>query len=256
MIHVQGSRLDIPRLEQAIGMLQTTSPLLPILASLDAARRQMAIDGPSLLARTIALARQARNSLRQVPGLAVIDDRSLGLSRDHYDPTRLLVDVQGLGLSGFEVESILRERFRIAPEMSDAATVLFLVTIGDNPDSIARLLHALESIATDDRSGPVVRTAPQHACADVLAPGRQVMTPRQAWFASQRTVPIASAIGEVSAEVITVYPPGIPILMPGEVITRDQLAYLAACARSGAHITGAADPALSSIRIVAGTPAQ
>jgi arginine/lysine/ornithine decarboxylase len=82
------------------------------------------------------------------------------------------------------------------------------------------------------------------------------MTPRQAFFALQRTVPIAAAIGEVSAEVVTVYPPGIPILMPGEVITSAQLDYLAACVRSGARITGATDPGLGSIRIVAGSPAQ
>ncbi|GIW03409.1 MAG: hypothetical protein KatS3mg059_0029 [Thermomicrobiales bacterium] len=159
-----------------------------------------------------------------------------------------------LACPAFEVEAFLRERFHIVPEMSDLLSIKCLITIGDTPASIDRLVHAFAAIATDyGRQGARGRNglgAHLRSSGAVLAPGQQAMSPREAFFAPSRAIPLAQAAGEISAELVIPYPPGIPVLAPGDIISPEKLEYLAYGAAQGMYISGAADHRLETIRVV------
>jgi arginine/lysine/ornithine decarboxylase len=251
ILNIRGPRVDRGKVAAAVGMSQTTSPATFILATIDACRRQMALHGEELVGRSIALSEDARQRLNAIPGISVLDGQSMGVG--HYDLTKLVIDVHGLGLTGFEVEDLLRRRHRINPEMSDSSGVVCLITVGDSQESIDRLVSAFTAIARDRRAN---FGANGHASANlrssgaVIAPGIQAMPPREAFFAPARAIPLTESIGEVSAELVIPYPPGIPVLAPGDVITAEKLDYLRAGAAQGMYISGAADHHLATIRVV------
>ena len=252
ILHVRGPRVDHGRLATAVGMVQTTSPAATILASIDACRRQMALQGTALLERTIALAADARRRLQALPGVSVLDADRLGLAA--FDQTKLVIDVHGLGLSGFAVERALRERFGVQPEMSDLIGVVCLVTVGDTPASIDRLVGAFSTLAGERRPAPTAGSAHLRSSGAVIAPGEQALSPRDAFFAETRAVPLAAAVGEVSAELVIPYPPGIPVLAPGDVVSGEKVDYLRHGAAHGMYLSGPVDPALGTIRVVARRP--
>jgi len=250
-------RIDIERIAAAVRLTQTTSPSIPILASLDACRRQMALVGETLLTRTITLAAETRARLAALPGIDVLagnDLRGAG-----FDPTRLTIDAGGIGLTGFRLERELRERFGIAPEMSDLVGIVCLVTIGDDERSVGRLVHAIETLAAERGARGARGTWGNEAAAarawfrssgGAVAPGRQALSPREAYFAPSRSVPLLDAAGAVAAESVVPYPPGIPVLVPGEVIVAEKIAYLRHGLAHGMHISGTADPDLGTVRVV------
>lgn len=250
LLNIQGDLVSKARIATAVGMVNTTSPAVTILASIDACRRQMALHGEPLLSRTIALAQDARTRLRHLPGVGVLGADDLGLAPCRYDPTKLLIDVHGLGMTGFDVEEILRNRFGVTPEMSDLVSIICLVTIGDSQESIDRLVAAFAWLSASRRpvspGGASLRSS-----GDAIAPGAQAMSPRDAFFAPSRTVALDDAVGQVSAELVIPYPPGIPVLAPGDVIEERKLAYLRHGAAAGMYISGPADPELRTIQIVA-----
>jgi arginine/lysine/ornithine decarboxylase len=247
ILHVRGPIIDPDRIRTTVGMVQTTSPSVLILASIDTARRQMALAGESLLERTIALAADARSRLQALPGIRVLDAASLGV--DGFDTTKLVVDVDGLGITGYQAEDALRHRFAVGPEMSDHVGVVCLVTIGDTQASVDRLVDAFATLSREHFS-----TARQHAdfrsSGVVIAAAEQVMTPREAFFAPARAIRLAEASGCVSAELVIPYPPGIPVLTPGEIIGADKVAYLQAGVAHGMYLSGPSDPTLETIRVV------
>jgi arginine/lysine/ornithine decarboxylase len=248
MLNVGGDLVSPDRVRTTVGMVQTTSPSVLILASIDTTRRQMALAGTALLDRAIALASDARRRLQALPGVAVLDAERLGVTG--FDLTKLVVDVDGLGITGYAAEDALRNRFGIGPEMSDLVGLVFLVTIGDDEASIARLIAAVTTLSREHARGSA--HANQRSSGAAIAPSVQAMTPREAFFADSRGVPLPEARGEVSAELVIPYPPGIPVLAPGEVITEEKIAYLREGARHGMYVSGPADPSLKTIRVVSG----
>jgi arginine/lysine/ornithine decarboxylase len=250
ILNLGGGRVAADRVAAAVKLTQTTSPLLPLLASIDACRRQLALDGEALLGRAVELAAGARSRLGMLPGLQVLDAGRLGLGPRQLDPTKLVVDVAGLGLTGLAAERVLRQRLAVAPEGSDLTSVILMVTIGDSPDSVEQLVGGFTALCAQ-RVPAAPRPLPRSWGA-VLAPGAQAMTPREAYFAPARAVPLAEAAGQVAAELVTPYPPGIPVLAPGEVATADKLAYLAHGRAHGMYVCGPADPSLATLRVVAG----
>jgi lysine decarboxylase len=160
----------------------------------------------------------------------------------------LVIDVQGRGLTGYMAEQLLREEFHIAPEMSDRAGIVCLVTVGDTSESIERLARAVASLRLRP-APPTVTTCPRVA-GEAIAPGEQALTPREAYFAPSRALPLTLAIGEVAAEAVIPYPPGIPVLTPGEVISHVKVDCLREGIAAGMHVRGAADPTLQTVRVV------
>ncbi|HEU5434320.1 MAG TPA: aminotransferase class I/II-fold pyridoxal phosphate-dependent enzyme [Thermomicrobiales bacterium] len=247
LLNTRGPRVEAAKIKTAVGMVVTTSPSVPLLASIDGARRQMALQGEALLERAIALAADARRRLRAIPGVGVLDGEQLGAPG--FDLTKLVIDVNGLGVTGFAVEALLRERFGIGPEMSDLVGVVCLVTLADNAASIDRLVQAFATIAAE-RAGTSPIGAALRSSGAAIAPGEQAMSPREAFFADVRTVPLAEAVGEVSAELVIPYPPGIPVLAPGDIVSAEKIAYLEAGAASGMYFSGPVDQTLATIRVV------
>ena len=248
VLNVRAGLIDPDRVRTAVGMAQTTSPSVLILASIDTARRQMALDGKALLDRAIALATDARRRLRALPGIRVLDGDQLGV--EAFDLTKLVVDVDGLGITGYAAEDALRNRFGVGPEMSDLVGLVFLITIGDTPESVDRLVGAFAALSREHYRGEHPRPELRSSGA-IVTPSALAMTPREAYFAPARAVPLAAAAGEVSGELVIPYPPGIPVLAPGEVITDDKIAYLREGVAHGMYLSGPADPTLATIRVVA-----
>jgi lysine decarboxylase len=160
----------------------------------------------------------------------------------------LVIDVQGMGMTGYMAERLLREQFQIAPEMSDRAGIVCLVTVGDTPQTINSLVRAMASLPRREVSHGSA-TCPRIA-GEAIAPGYQAMTPREAYFAPSRVVSLASAVGEVAAEAVIPYPPGIPVLTPGEVISEAKVDCLREGLSAGMHVRGAADTTLQTLRVV------
>ena len=248
ILHVRGGLVDPDRVRTTVGMVQTTSPSVLILASIDTTRRQLALQGEALLDRTIALASNARRRLQAIPGVSVLDAAQLGV--ESFDLTKLVVDVDGLGITGYAAEDTLRNRFGVGPEMSDLVGLVFLITIGDTQESVDRLVNAFATLSREHYRGETAR-AEMRSSGIVVAPSELAMTPRDAFFAPARAIPLESAEGEISAELVIPYPPGIPVLAPGEVITGDKVAYLREGAAHGMYLSGPSDPALRTIRVVA-----
>ena len=252
ILNLRCDRVPYARVAQWAGLLRTTSPSALILASIDSCRRDMALHGRARLARVMALSAGARATIATLPGLRVLGPEVVGRpGADAFDVTKLVIDVEETGLSGYAVDAWLRDRWRIAVELSDHRRILALLTIADDANSVGRLLLALSHLSS-------VAVAPCARGACVARPvdpstlaSETVMTPQAAVNAPSRHRLLADAVGSISAEMLTPYPPGIPIIAPGERITRPVLDYLRAGLAAGMYVTGAADPSLATIRAVA-----
>jgi arginine/lysine/ornithine decarboxylase len=245
-----GPSVDGDRLDAVVRMTQTTSPLLPLLASVDAARRDLAVDGTRLVERAVMLAEAARRALSALPGLRVFGPDELGV---RLDPLKLSVDVTGLGLTGHRAGALLRSACGIAPEGADLTSVYLVVGIGDDEATIASLtagFRRLVPLAPRPGAAQVRRLRARAVRLGSLpAPGPAPLTPRQAFLGASRSVALRESVGEVCAELVTTYPPGIPVIAPGEVVTAEAVAYLAEVLAAGAHVHGTADPAVRTVRV-------
>jgi arginine/lysine/ornithine decarboxylase len=249
LLNVRRGLIDVERVTMAVRLTQTTSPSMPILAGLDACRQQMVLEGEGLLERAIGLAFAARRRLGALTGISVLGGREF--ADVSFDPTRLVIDVQGLGMTGFAAEGILRQRFGIAPAMSERAGVVCAITLGDTPQSVDRLVEAFATLGAERRAGePGQVSHGAWGYRALLTPGRQVLSPREAFFARSRTLQLADAIGQIAAELVIPYPPGIPAVVPGELVAAGTVAYLQEGVVNGMHLRGATHPELETMRIV------
>lgn len=249
MLHVQGGLIDHDRIEVVSKLLLSTSPSCLFYASLDVARMQMATEGEALLHDTIALAEEARAALDEHPRLACIGKDLIGrYGVEAVDPTRLCVNVVGTGHTGYEVDRILFESYDVSVEMSDFANVLANVTIGHDREAVDRLTAALLQVA-DKLNDPAPPRAGFLESGLVHLP-EQVLSPTEAFHARQERVALRAAVGRVAAEMAASYPPGIPVVVPGERFTPELVEYLALQVEAGCRIVGPRDPLLATIQVV------
>jgi lysine decarboxylase len=240
-------RIDLDRLHTIVDMVQTTSPSVLIYASLDASRRQMALHGRALLDRTLTLARQLREGLSGIKELEVLSPAVVANRPGAgFDPTRVMVDVHRLGLTGYEVEDILRNDHGVYVEMSDLRSVLLLVTIGDDDRTIDRAITGFSNLP----GRPGMSRSATRSSGELLFAGEAILTPREAFMARPTVVPLAAAAGRISAEAVTPYPPGIPIVAPGERLTAPIIDYLREGVAAGMYISGLSDPTCETLRVV------
>ena len=246
MLHVRGNRIDRDRLSRALQLVQSTSPSYLLLASLDAARQQMAIQGKSLLDSALKLAAIVRTQLAEMPEFAVLQpDRTSTPGWFALDPLRLTVSVAKLRLSGFEADEWLHQA-GITCELPGLHHLTFILTHGNTAEECDRLVRGLAALSaeletTANSSNPkVFRRFPLPSV---------MLSPRQAFFAAQRVVPVQEAIAQPSAELICPYPPGIPVLIPGEIITAEAIDFLQHIRAAGGILTGCTDPTLQTLKI-------
>jgi arginine decarboxylase len=249
MLHVRGDLVDHDRVEVVNRMLQSTSPSCLLRASIDVARMQMATEGEALLTTAIELAEDARARIEEHPLLSCLDKRLIG---SHgvvgFDPTRLSVNVISTGYTGYEVEKMLFDDHACTMEMADYANVLANITMGHRRADLDQFVTALHAIA-DHPSAHQLNSQGFVERALYEVP-EQVMSPGEAFHASQERVPLADSVGRISAEMAATYPPGIPVVVPGERLTPALVAHLSAQVAAGGRIVGPQDPKLDRIQVV------
>ncbi|MBC1224056.1 aminotransferase class I/II-fold pyridoxal phosphate-dependent enzyme [Nostoc sp. UCD121] len=258
MLHIQGNRIDCDRISKALQLVQSTSPSYLLLASLDAARQQMALYGKMLMSRTLQLANEARTKISQIPGLSVLQMPSppyqggLGGSPDFValDETRLTVTVSGLGLTGFEADEILDEKFAVTAEFASLQHITFIISLGNTPADIKQLVQGFTTLAKEYRRTNLNVTNPNLQNLLTTQGHTLHFSPREAFFALSETLPLAETSDRICAEIICPYPPGIPVLMPGEMITKPVLDYLQQIQAMGGFISGCNDSSLKTLKVV------
>ena len=252
VFHQQGTLVDPGQLSACADMLMTTSPNVMVYAALDGWRRQMVEHGHALLDAALHLAGQVRADIEAVPGLHVLRKEFLGAEASHdLDPLHVVIDVSELGVSGYDAADWLREQHRIDMGLSDHRRIEATLSVADDDQTAARLvsaLHALTGHAPDlPRAEPVALPGIGELQAE------PAMLPRDAFFAAKESVAAGKAAGRISAEQITPYPPGIPVIIPGERITAEILDYLRGGLAAGMQLPDPADPSLDTIRVVTQT---
>ena len=278
MLHIGSNRVEAERIRQAASLLQSTSPNQLLLASLDIARLQMAQEGAQRVNRAVELAQWLRKKINEIPGLycpgkeiwagqeagqlvAGSEDLS-DVGAVALDWAKVTVNLAGLDISGQEAELLLRHQWKVQCELSDPENLLFIISMADTQREADRLLQVLQELAvkhlatkTANKDGSSI--AEEQACkkADNLCNMAEMpvavqrINPREAFFAPIRTVALEEAIGCICGETIAFYPPGIPVLCPGEEITEALVAYIRFYQAQGMRLSGAVDSELKTIRV-------
>ncbi|MFH0800787.1 MAG: aminotransferase class I/II-fold pyridoxal phosphate-dependent enzyme [bacterium] len=257
MLHQSGNRVDRGRLQSVLRIFLSTSPNSLLIASMDVARMQMATEGKKLLSRAIRLGNYLREKINAIPGFRCYGEEIVGKpGAFDMDPTRITFTARELGLTGYEIERHLRYRHNIQIEMAELFNIVVLITIGHSRKDVDTLVAALRSISREyQKQAPL----PSPSIFFDRRRGRPVelpdwppqrLAPREAFTAGFATIPLKSSAGRICTELVTPYPPGIPILCPGEEITQDIIDYLDVEMAAGVHIQGPVDPLLETIRVV------
>ncbi len=225
------------QVKRAASLLQTTSPNQILLASLDVARLQMEVDGRELIQAAVELSKNLRGRLKRI-GLKIFTPKNFS-----FDATKVTVNVSSLGLTGLAAEKILRHEMKIQCELSDAANVLFLLTFADSDETISKLVDALKLLPHRE---PIKIPSP-NLPREI---SRAKLSPRETFYAPTISVELKNSVGKICAEEVTFYPPGIPLLMPGEEISARVVELIEREKISGGKVLGVEDSSLSTIKIV------
>ncbi|NSL50723.1 aminotransferase class I/II-fold pyridoxal phosphate-dependent enzyme [Calidifontibacillus erzurumensis] len=248
ILNVKEGLISAKHVQTIISMLTTTSTSYILLASLDCARRQLATRGKELIDKAIRLAESTRKQINEIPYLYCAGKEILGTKATYdYDPTKLIISVKDLGMTGYEAEIWLRENYNIEVELSDLYNILCIITIGDTERETEILVKALRDLSESRRSSSKETKAIE---VHVPAIPRLALSPRDAFYAETEVVPIEESIGRISAEFIMVYPPGIPILIPGEIITKENIDYAKENLEVGLPVQGPEDESLNHLRVI------
>lgn len=285
MLHIGSNRVEAERIRQAASLLQSTSPNQLLLASLDIARLQMAQEGAQRVNRAVELAQWLRKKINEIPGLycpgkeiwagqeagqlmAGSQDLS-DVGAVALDWAKVTVNLSGLDISGQEAELLLRHQWKVQCELSDPENLLFIISMADTQREADRLLQVLQELAVKHLATKTANKddsdiAEEQSCkkADNLCHMAEMpvavqrMNPREAFFAPIRTVALEKAIGCICGETIAFYPPGIPVLCPGEEITEALVEYIRFYQAKGMRLSGAVDSELKTIRVCQETGLQ
>ncbi|WP_312096863.1 aminotransferase class I/II-fold pyridoxal phosphate-dependent enzyme [Niallia sp.] len=247
ILNMRGNLISYKRVQSILSMLTTTSTSYLLLASLDVARKRLATEGKELIDKTINLAQYIRRQINDIEHLYCVGEEILESdSAFDYDPTKLIISVKDLGLTGHDAEEWLRQNFRIEVEMSDLYNILCIITPGDSEREANILIDALKALAEarKDKASKVE--------ARVMLPNIPLLalTPRDAFYSETELINFDESVGRVIAEFIMVYPPGIPIFIPGEIITEDNLAYIKRNMEAGLPVQGPEDYDFKKLRVI------
>lgn len=250
LLHARAERIDLGRVRKVLKLLTTTSPSYILMSSIDMARRQMALEGKRLLDRALRLARKAREEINKIEGLRCFGREAIGQGGIYdLDETKLTVAVGGLNATGYEVARELNKKHGIQVEYADLFSVFLIVSFGNTEQEIVRLVRSLRAIAAWARTRKRRKVKPVRWELPGFS-ARPAVNPRYAFFAPKETLPLAQAVGRVSAETISPYPPGIPLVVPGERLDKEAVRAIRSLQAAGCRIQGPADPSLETIQVV------
>ena len=241
-----GPDMDADYVRQIINLTQTTSASYLLLSSLDISRRNLALRGEESFGKVAKMAEYARSEINDIGGYYAYGSELInGDSVYDFDITKLSVYTQGIGLTGIEVYDLLRDEYDIQVEFGDIGNILAYISIGDRIQEIERLVGALEDIKR-----LYGKDGSNLYCGDFIQP-ECVYTPRRAFYSKKELVPLKKTEGRICGEIVMCYPPGIPILTPGERITADIIEYIEFAAEKGCSLQGTIDPTVESLNVIA-----
>lgn len=247
VLNVRTGLISTHRVQTILSLLTTTSTSYPLLASLDTARRQLALRGEALAARAVELANKARAAVNEIPGLYSFGEDILGDEATfNFDPTKLTIHVRKLGITGYDAENWLRDHYRIEVELSDMYNILCLITPGDDEQSVGTLVEALRQMAESFHGTREV----QEIVVKIPEIPHLSLTPRDAFYGETELIPFRESAGRIIAEFIYVYPPGIPILLPGEIISQENIDYIVDHLDVGLPVKGPEDRSIANVKVI------
>ena len=242
---LSGPNVRAGYISQVINLTQTTSASYLLLSSLDISRRNLALRGRETFAKVVEMAEYARNEINKIGGYYAYSKELVnGDSIYAFDVTKLSVHTLDIGLAGIEVYDLLRDEYDIQIEFGDIGNILAYVSIGDRMRDIERLVSALAEIRRlhqRDRTGMLTQE---------YIPPRVAATPQEAFYADKESLPLRQTEGRICSEFVMCYPPGIPILAPGEQITGDILDYIEYAKEKGCSLTGPEDPDVERLNVL------
>ena len=241
-------RIDPHVVDRTVTLVESTSPSSLLFASLDAARRHAVEGGREMLAETIDGVARAREEVRSIPGLDVLDERLAGRRGvAAWDPLRLAIDTRGTGRSGYELGALLHRRYDINFELEGENVMVAVFGMAERAGAkVDRLVAALRGLVDDLGAEPPPQRPP---FAEPPPWGELVLSPREAFLGPQEVVPIRAAAGRVAAESLAAYPPGVPNVLPGERLTAETLDYILTTLEHGGALRGATDRRLETLRV-------
>lgn len=233
MILTKGDRVDHVRLRTTINMLQTTSPSSVLLASLDVARKTLYFEGPEKIKKVVHMAQKAREQMRTIPGITVVDRKYvLAKGGVTFDDTKLVIKVSDLGITGFEAFKELRRKFNIQLELAETHLILAVLSMATTKDDLDHLYLALKDLSR--RYYKIRKTLPKISFTYQFPVSYS--RPRDAYHAPKLIVKLEDSANEIAGEMIMIYPPGIPMVIPGEVISEEVLEDLQFYVKNGSVI--------------------
>ncbi|MEH7382366.1 aminotransferase class I/II-fold pyridoxal phosphate-dependent enzyme [Bacillus sp. JJ1533] len=248
ILNVKEGLVSANRVQSILSMLTTTSTSYLLLASLDVARKRLVTEGHDLIEETIKLANYMRDSINEIEKLYCVGREILGSKATFdFDPTKLIISVKDLGITGSDAETWLREKYNIEVEMSDLYNILCIVTPGDSKTEAELLIKALANLSDE-----VSHLSGSRMVPEVLLPDIPVLalSPRDAFYSETEVVSFEESAGRVIAEFVMVYPPGIPIFIPGEIISEENLTYIQTNIEAGLPVQGPEDYELKLLRVI------
>lgn len=242
-----GRNVNPNYVRQIINLTQTTSASYLLLISLDLARKNLSLNGKEIFRKTSELSNYARREINNLGGYVAFSKELInGDTVFDFDITKLSIHTRDIGLTGIEVYDLLRDEYNIQIEFGDIGNILAIISAGDRILEIERLISSLSEIKrlySKDKTGMLE--------SEYITP-EIVLTPQEAFYSNKRSVPLESSLGEISSEFVMAYPPGIPILAPGERITKDVLDYIFYAKEKGSFLTGTQDLNIENINVVEG----
>ncbi|MCQ2543955.1 MAG: aminotransferase class I/II-fold pyridoxal phosphate-dependent enzyme [Lachnospiraceae bacterium] len=240
-----GPNFDSEYVRQIINLTQTTSASYLLLSSLDISRRNLALRGSESFAKVARMAEYARSEINAIGGYYAYGKELIdGDSVYDFDVTKLAIYTRGIGLTGIEVYDLLRDEYDIQIEFGDIGNILAYISIGDRIQDIERLVGALEDIKWE-----YSKQDTDQFCGEFIQP-EAVYTPQQAFYSNKELVDLENTNGRICGELVMCYPPGIPILTPGEKITDEIIAYIQYAKEKGCSVQGTIDPTVSKLNVI------
>lgn len=242
-----GPGMNKDYVRQVINLTQTTSGSYLLMSSLDISRKQLALHGEEIFEKVEQLTQYARDEINHIGGYYAYSKELVNEDTIYdFDQTKLAVNTFGTGLAGIEVYDLLRDEYDIQIEFGDIGNILAYISVGDSYKDIERLVSALSEINRLYRKDPTDMLRQEYINPTVVA------APQEAFYAEKISLPIAKTKGHVCAEFVMCYPPGIPILAPGERITEEIIAYIQYAKKKGCFLTGTEDLNVEFINVIGG----
>lgn len=240
MLHIKGNLADISRVDSALKIVQSTSPSYILMASLDTARHNLAVNGKKLIKYTIFLSEYLRKSLNEIDSVTCFGG-FIDSSVFAEDTTRIVFSIDGL--CGFDVYNTLFYKYNICTEMADEHNVVAILSYADTIEQTNSLIEAVKCIAAAEVKGFI----PDFSCPHIPP---MALPPRKAYFSEKEYVPLNKAEGMICGEMIAPYPPGIPIIYPGEIFTKETIAFISEAIKNKRHIHGFSDKTMKKVKII------